>query len=121
MTVRIAFTAMAMLCISACTSTAQNTTEQSTAAAFNTSAAQQYYCDSGETVAAIYPNSESAIIEYQGRVYKMNIAVSASGARYVGEGLEWWTKGNGSGSEASLLEQQKDDSSGEGLEYCTAR
>lgn len=120
MKVRIALTAIAAFSISACTTTAQDTPAQFSVAAFDASA-QQYQCDSGETVAAIYPTDDSATINYQGRVYTMNIAVSASGARYVGEGLEWWTKGNGSGSEGTLLQHQADGTSGVSLEYCTAR
>lgn len=120
MKVGIALTAIAALGITACTTTAQDHAGLQTTPAFAASA-QRYDCDSGETVAAIYPNTDSATIEYQGRVYKMNIAVSASGARYVGEGLEWWTKGNGSGSEGTLLQHQADGTSGAGLEYCTAR
>ncbi len=120
MKVRIALAAIAAFSISACTTTAQDTPAQSSVAAFDASA-QQYQCDSGETVAALYPTSDSATIKYQGRVYTMNIAVSASGARYVGEGLEWWTKGSGSGSAGTVLEHQTDGTTGVALEYCTAR
>jgi len=48
----------------------------------------------------------------------MQIAMSASGARYVGGELEWWTKGSGSGSEATLFSHLPDGTSGESVEVC---
>ncbi|MFA7522861.1 MAG: MliC family protein [Halothiobacillaceae bacterium] len=78
-----------------------------------------YRCESGETIAATYPTTDSATVRYQGSSYNMEIAVSASGARYVGGGLEWWTKGSGPGSEGTLFRHLADGSSGEIIERCT--
>ncbi|WP_027961972.1 MliC family protein [Halomonas halodenitrificans] len=82
---------------------------------------QQYRCESGATIAAAYPDTDSALVEYQDNRYAMQIAVSASGARYAGGGLEWWTKGTGPGAEGTLLRHAADGSSGEVIERCTAR
>ena len=82
--------------------------------------AQTYTCESGAEIVASYPSTETATIRYQGAQHEMAIAVSASGARYVGDGLEWWTKGSGSGSEGTLLEHLADGTSGDVLENCTA-
>lgn len=52
-----------------------------------------YACDSGIQIAATYPDTDTALVSYQGREHSMRIDASASGARYVDEQLEWWTKG----------------------------
>lgn len=79
-----------------------------------------YQCESGQTIHATYPSPETASVRYQDRELDMIIAISASGARYVGHGLEWWTKGSGSSSEGMLLRHLANGSSGEILEICTA-
>ncbi|WP_227370445.1 MliC family protein [Halomonas sp. M20] len=79
-----------------------------------------YACESGETIAVSYPDPDSARMEYQGTTYSMQIAVSGSGARYVGSGLEWWAKGSGPGSHGTLFQHNADDTTGERLESCTA-
>lgn len=73
-----------------------------------------YLCDSGAQVTASYPDTESARVTYLGREHNMRIDVSASGARYVGDLLEWWTKG----PEGTLLQP---DTNGETsvLEHCS--
>ena len=52
-----------------------------------------YVCDDGRTIRASYPDSDTAIVEVDGRTRTLKIAISASGARYTGDGLQWWTKG----------------------------
>ena len=52
-----------------------------------------YHCADGEVVRASYPTSDTAIVEFAGRSRTLKTAASASGARYVGDGLQWWTKG----------------------------
>ncbi len=85
------------------------------------SAARQYAyrCESGRTITARYPDTETALIEHAGKTSTLRIAISASGARYVGDGLVWWTKGNGPGAEGTLYRHEADDTAGEVLEYCT--
>ena len=78
-----------------------------------------YRCESGETIAATYPSTNSAEVRYKGDDYNMQIAVSASGARYVGDGLEWWTKGSAPGADGTLFHHQDDGTSGEIIEHCT--
>lgn len=88
-------------------------------AASATSAVHTYRCESGATIAATYPSTDSATIQYKGDSYNMHSAVSGSGARYVGGELEWWTKGAGPGSEGALFRHMADGTSGERLELCT--
>lgn len=52
-----------------------------------------YACPGGETVTARYPDANTAVIQYKGASHKLKIAPSADGARYIGDGLQWWTKG----------------------------
>jgi membrane-bound inhibitor of C-type lysozyme len=55
-----------------------------------------YRCDDGRRVWAAY-TGEQATLKIAGRTYHLATAMSASGARYVGDGLQWWTKGLGEG------------------------
>ena len=61
-----------------------------------------YACPNGETVRATYPDPRTAVIQYRGATHTLKIAVSADGARYVGDGLQWWTKGMIHGTIATL-------------------
>lgn len=76
-----------------------------------------YRCNSGRIVKASY-HSGTAAVEYEGRVREMIIAVSGSGARYAGSGLEWWTKGMGPGSEGMLFHHKNDGTTGDIIERC---
>lgn len=60
---------------------------------------QSYACEDGRTVLARYPDTQTAVLEIAGASHTLTIARSGSGARYVGDGLQWWTKGL---SEATL-------------------
>jgi membrane-bound inhibitor of C-type lysozyme len=57
------------------------------------SGVRTYHCADGTAVQAGYPSADTAVVRVGGRDYTLEIAVSASGARYVGYGLQWWTKG----------------------------
>ncbi|WP_374472846.1 MliC family protein [Phenylobacterium sp.] len=59
------------------------------------------HCENGETVEVGYAG-DLAIVTYKNRKHTMRTAISGSGARYVGEGLEWWTKGFEEGTIAVL-------------------
>lgn len=85
------------------------------AAAAAPSAAHSYRCESGATIVATYPSTDSATVQYQGNTYTMQIAVSASGSRYVGGGLEWWTKG----AEGTVFRHNADGTSGDSVEVCS--
>lgn len=52
-----------------------------------------YRCEDGRTLQAGYPDSNTAVVDVDGRAHPLRIAPSASGARYIGFGLQWWTKG----------------------------
>ena len=82
--------------------------------------AHDYQCESGETITAAYSSTDTATVRYKARTYTMQIAISGSGARYVGEGFEWWTKSSGPGSEGMLLRHNTDDTTGEIVERCNA-
>lgn len=106
------------LLVAACATSQQQDVQTATSSPATTEA-QDYVCESGETVTASYPNPDSAKLHYQGSAHAMQIAVSGSGARYVGDGLEWWTKGSGEGSDGLLFEHKNDDTTGRSLESCT--
>ncbi len=78
-----------------------------------------YTCESGVKIVAGYSDTDTATVHYKGRTYSLKNAVSASGARYVGEGIEWWTKGAGRGASGSVLQHLADGTSGAVLEACT--
>lgn len=78
----------------------------------------KHLCESGETIISSYPSTESASVQYKGTDYTMQIAVSGSGARYVGGGMEWWTKGSGTGSDGTLFRHNADGTTGQAVESC---
>ncbi len=53
-----------------------------------------YVCDDGRGVSALYPDSQTVVLTFEGNVYRLGAAVSGSGARYAGKGLQWWAKGD---------------------------
>lgn len=53
-----------------------------------------YACEDGRTVKAEYPDVKTAQVKLDGEVHRLQVAVSGSGSRYVGEGLQWWIKGD---------------------------
>ena len=110
-----------LLLVAGCATSPQESGNAQDQQASSGSSMHQYQCDSGASIAAAYPDTDSATVEYQGDRYDMQVAASGSGARYVGGGLEWWTKGTGSGAEGMLLQHEADGTSGEIIERCTAR
>ena len=79
---------------------------------------QLYRCDSGNIITVTYPTTESATIDYKGEVIAMQIGVSGSGSRYIGGGLEWWSKNLGTRTEGVLLLNMPDGNSGDIVEHC---
>lgn len=61
-----------------------------------------YACSDGQTLQAAYPDARIALIKLKGDTHVLHIAVSGSGARYIGEGWQWWTKGMHDGRLAPL-------------------
>lgn len=78
--------------------------------------ASSYQCNSGNRIIVTYPSTETAEILYKQDKIAMQISPSASGARYVGEELVWWTKGQ----EGALFKADVGNEAGIVLEYCTA-
>lgn len=79
-----------------------------------------YACESGKTVQAQYIDTETAQVIYDGQTYAMRIAVSGSGARYVGSGLEWWTASRDGQENATLSRIGPNDQVGTAvLERCS--
>lgn len=109
------------LLVTACATSQQQENDQTAASSPAVPEAHDYVCESGETIIASYPDPDSAKVHYKGSAHAMQIAVSGSGARYVGDGLEWWTKGSGSGSHGTLFQHKADDRSGKRLESCTVK
>lgn len=61
-----------------------------------------YACNDGQQVQAAYPDSNTATIKLRGETHTLHIAIAGSGARYVGDGWQWWTKGMHDGMLAPL-------------------
>lgn len=61
-----------------------------------------YTCADGRTVQAIYPDPHTAVLTLDGQTSHLHTAVSADGARYVGDHWQWWTKGMREGQLAPL-------------------
>lgn len=80
-------------------------------------AAVGYACESGRTIAVVYPDAQTARLTYDGRDHLLTSAVSASGARYAGEGLEWRTASRGAQENATLTRLGPD--SGAVIERCS--
>ncbi len=78
-----------------------------------------YQCLSGGEIVASYPSDSTAVVEYDDQTFQMTIAISASGARYVGDGFVWWTKGSGAGSDGTLYHDDPEGAAGELMEQCT--
>ena len=116
----IPFAFASALLVSACGSAPQDEMiSQSSETTPPASSVHNYRCESGEVITATYPSTDFATVQYKGTDYTMQIAVSGSGARYVSEDLEWWTKGSGSGSEGTLFQHMADGTSGDSIERCT--
>ena len=64
--------------------------------------ASTYACDDGRTIRASYPDQDTAVVEIDGQTRTLKRAISASGARYIGDGFQWWTKGMGDGQLSPL-------------------
>ncbi len=61
-----------------------------------------YACESGQSITVAYPDTATAQLTYKARSYTLRTVQSASGARYAGSGLEWWSATR-DGSESATL------------------
>ncbi len=90
------------------------------APAVQDAAAVGYACESGKTVVVAYPDAQTARVSYEGKDYALTSVVSASGARYAGQGLEWWTASRGETESGTLSRMgQGDQAGGVIIERCS--
>ncbi|MGE7197692.1 DUF4232 domain-containing protein [Brevundimonas naejangsanensis] len=83
-------------------------------------AAVGYACESGKTVVVAYPDAQTARVSYEGKDYALTSVVSGSGARYAGQGLEWWTASRGETESGTLSRMgQGDQAGGVIIERCS--
>lgn len=115
--------AASLALIAACTEEAAAPPEPvapSAAPAAATAPSVSYACESGQSVAVAYPDAATAQLSYRGREYVLRTAVSASGARFVGSGLEWWIASRGGTESATLSRLGPDEAVGTAvLERCS--
>lgn len=50
-----------------------------------------YACESGQSIVVSYPDTATAVLTYKGQSATLRTVSSATGARFSGSGLEWWT------------------------------
>lgn len=62
----------------------------------------RYVCSDGNLVQAKYPDAQTAIVQFHDGTHILHVAISGSGARYIGDGWQWWTKGMHEGMLAPL-------------------
>lgn len=109
----IALTAGLALLVAGCSPEAPpEPTSPIEAPAAQNSAAIGYACESGKTVVVAYPDAETARVSYDGKDYVLTSVVSASGARYAGQGLEWWTASRGETESGTLSRAGPGDQAG---------
>lgn len=98
-------TGMALFAATACTEPEEPVVvpaEPTAAAPTGAMASVAWTCESGETVAVGYPEPAAALLTYKGKAYALRSTQSASGARYIGSGVEWLTVTRGGVEEATL-------------------
>jgi membrane-bound inhibitor of C-type lysozyme len=61
-----------------------------------------YTCSDGQVVQASYPDTNTAMVKIKGETHTLRVAISGSGARYVSDDWQWWTKGMHDGTLAPL-------------------
>ncbi|CAN5437774.1 hypothetical protein BH10PSE4_BH10PSE4_25650 [soil metagenome] len=101
---RVALLLTGLLAVAACSPKTEPATVRSAPEATRGVGAEVlvYQCDNGQALRASYPDRDTALVEYQGRSRILKSARAASGARYVGDSLQWWTQGLTRGAVAPL-------------------
>jgi len=100
-----AVSALALLAAAACTPEAETPPAPVTPSPAPAAAAAppvSYACESGQSITVAYPDTATALLTYRGQSYTLRTVQSASGARYAGSGLEWWSATR-DGSESATL------------------
>lgn len=125
MRLRTAVAALSIVALSAaCTREEAEPTyapaEPSPAPAARSATTISYACESGQSVAVAYPDASSAQVTWGGRTYTLRSVEAASGARYAGSGLEWWTATRGETESGTLSRLGPDQNTGGStLERCS--
>ncbi|MCM1512327.1 MAG: MliC family protein [Oxalobacter formigenes] len=101
--------AILVLFLAACSQTASRKTPASHAPANRV----RYVCDSGKPIDIIYRNN-GILLRYREKNHHLKTAISASGARYTGNGLVWWNKG----AENRLYKLVGKEGTGDLMENC---
>jgi membrane-bound inhibitor of C-type lysozyme len=79
-----------------------------------------YACESGATIQARYPDTATAELVYRGQTLALRSVEAASGARYIGSGVEWWTANRDGEESATLSRLGTDNQTGAAvMERCT--
>ena len=118
-----AVSAVALLAAGACTPEAEDSpapVTPSPAPAAATAPPISYACESGQSITVSYPDTATAQLTYRGQSYTLRTVQSASGARYAGTELEWWSATR-DGSESATLSRlgPNDDVGVAVLERCS--
>lgn len=117
---KVHITLMAALAVAACSQERQEPAPSPIAPEpAQGAAAIGYACESGRTIAVVYPDQTSARLSYDGRDYAMTSRASASGAHYAGEGLEWRTATRVGQESAVLSRESAGQQAGAVLERCS--
>lgn len=61
-----------------------------------------YRCANGERLKVAYRGGDAVMITYRGETHFLPLARAASGARYAGDGWQWWIKGEAEGTLSRL-------------------
>jgi membrane-bound inhibitor of C-type lysozyme len=57
-------------------------------------AAVGYSCASSRPIITTFVGDSLAVVSYAGATHRLHRAVSGSGARFTGDSLQWWIKGD---------------------------
>lgn len=88
------------MCLSILTGCAATPIDHTTSA--SRPAWTSYTCSDGQVVQAAYPDTNTTLVKIKGETHSLRISISGSGARYTGDGWQWWTKGMQDGMLAPL-------------------
>lgn len=94
--------ALAQLAIAGCAMQPTSPADKSHAAPTVT-----YSCSDGQIVQATYPDANTALVRIHGSEHVLHVVISGSGARYTGDGWQWWTKGMHDGMLAPLAADER--------------
>lgn len=75
-----------------------------------------YHCDDGSEITVRHPQPDVALLQWHGDQLRLDQTISASGARYAGEALVWWSKGG----DATLYALNDDGTTGDVLCRCSS-